>query len=419
MLVLNLKVRWRKTVSLVMILAVIQTGLIGGSIPVLAQSGETVSDAVYQNDTLPTGVAETVYDDEVQGPVLPPPETFLQQILLDQVTAPSGILTVSGQVYENSTGMPLSGVTVQLLLDGQATQFSTSTDSQGSYSLTGVGPGQYQLTFQHPGYAPENFGLEINGADIKQDCNLLRNSSFKGQVVDELGDPLEGVQVTIADQNIPDRDFQLSTNADGWFNLTDVPPGRYKLSVSQSVYHQQEMVWVDECPLELTMVLRGVEPFPSTVLEEVYVENPPTVNEQPGEGGEANSDLPNAEDGVNEPSGEGGEANSDLPSAEDGVNEPSGEGGEVNSDLPDTGDEVNEPPGEGGEANNNLPDIGDGDNEPPIESETVVNMIQPLPGRKNYPVKPFLKRPPEILPIREHDPLTELYQLLQKQAITA
>lgn len=397
MYVLNLQACWRKTVSLIMILAVIQAGLLGSGIPVLAQSGETVSDAVYQNGTLPTSVAETVYGDEEHGPILPPPETFLRQTILDLVTAPSGIFTVSGKVYENSTGMPLAGVTVQLLLDQHATQFSTSTDNQGCYSITGVGPGQYMLTFQHPGYAPENFGVDVSEADVKQDCNLFRNTSFKGRVLNELDAPLEGVQITIADQNIPNRDFQLSTNADGWFYLTDVPPGRYQVSVSQSVYHQQEIVWVDEYPQEMTMVLRGSTPIPSTVMEEVYREDAVGVNEPPGEGEEVNSDSLTAGDGVNEPPG-GGE--------------------EVNSDSPNTEDAVNEQPGEGGGTNNDSPNVGDGVNEQPGESEGVVTTtVSPLPGRNNKSFKHSLKSSPEFPALREHDPLTELDQLLKKQAI--
>ncbi|HWI54452.1 MAG TPA: carboxypeptidase regulatory-like domain-containing protein, partial [Desulfobacteria bacterium] len=256
----------RRTVSIVLILAVIQ--LLFNGVLVLAQSEITVSGSVYQGNASPPGVSQSVYDVEKPGQVNTPPLIFLEERISTRRSAPEGNFTVSGQVYENSTNMPLAGVEVGLLLDGHPTQFRTSTDEQGSYTLTGVGPERYLLTFTHPGYAPENFGINVSENDVRQDCNIFRNTSFTGQVVNEHGNIQAGVQVSLADQNMSERSIQLSTDVDGRFNLVDVPPGRYMLTVANTVYHKQKMIWVDEYPQDLTMVLREAGTVPVDVVND-------------------------------------------------------------------------------------------------------------------------------------------------------
>lgn len=363
MFFLKFNIQLRRTVSVVMITAVIQAGLLSSAVPVLAQLEETTSGAVYESNLSPPGVGDAVYNVPESKPDMPPPLNFLRDKLLDQLTAHVGTFTVSGQVIENSTGMPLPGVAVQMLIDGHLTQFKASTDDKGSYSLTGVGPGKYQLAFETPGYAPENFGVNISEADVRQDCGLFRNTSFKGQVVNKEGDSIEAVEVSLTDENLPDRGIRLLTNENGLFNIIDVPPGRYRLSVSQSVYHRQKTVWVDEYPQELTMVL------PVSVSEAVYRDilaldkndhKDPTVDE------EVYSDSSNVEEESNEQPIEG--------VAEQGRISPS-----------------------------NISPVG-------------FNIVSFSTGSKKEPWKPNLSWYPEFHALKGPAPLAELEQLLKQQA---
>lgn len=396
----KLHIGLRRAFSLVMILAVIQAGLLGSGSPLMAEPGNSVFSAVYQDSAPTPGVSDDVYAGGGQG--LPAPLIFLQDEQRDHRRGPTGDFTVTGCVYENSTGMPLTGVTVQLMRNGHPTQFSTSTDSQGSYTLSGVGSGLYELTFKHPGFTPEKFEINVSEDDVTQDCNLFRNTSFKGRIVNKLGESLSGAQVTLADQNLKDRNIVLSTNTDGWFYLVDVPPGRYQLTVTHSVYHKQKMVWVDEYPQELELVLAGSEPakssvpekFPAsdteddatTVPEAVYDENSVGDDRQPGD---VNDELPNGTDEFDNQSGEGGDVNNE-PNVEDGLNEPPIEDGQVNGNAP------------------NIEDV----NIPPIQSEKFPDQISL--NYMNKPLKISLDYSPEFLAFREHDPLIELDQLLKK-----
>lgn len=333
---LQIPLSLRRVVSLVMILAFTQVGLLGGSSSVLAQSGETVSDTVYQDEQVGTTVYGDVYGDE-ESPI-----TFLNDTVLSDVYAPWGKASVSGQVTENSTGTALADVKVRLLVDGHPTQFCTSTDSKGSYTITGVNQGPYKLTFQKTGYDPEEFGLEVKDANVKQDCSLFRNTSFKGHVVNEFEEPLEAAKVTLVDQNTPNRGIELSTNTNGQFYLVDVPPGRYKLSVSQSVYHKQKSVWIDEYPLELTFELRGGKPHLKSVSDDVYGETSnmgETNNGQASADKETSNDSSKVENGVNEeqpieePVKDPTDAQQDKSTSskmEHGVNEQPSENGKLN-----------------------------------------------------------------------------------------
>ncbi|GAW93594.1 carboxypeptidase regulatory-like domain-containing protein [Calderihabitans maritimus] len=253
----------------------------------VAQGGEegvtpqTVSRLVYgTSDGKPrASVSVSVYSPRKKEVILklPKPLVFLKARSNRKVMAPEGTLKISGNVTENSTGRPLSGVTVSLMWDGKATQFSTVTDAAGNYSLEGVGPGKYILLFEHPGYSPEEFGVELND-DLTQDCAMFRTTSLKAQVTNEWGEPLEGVTVTLVNQNVPDQRIRLSTALGGWFSLVEVPPGRYLLSVSQGKHRKKKMIWLDEHPQELRVMLSGVGPVSPSVPEAVYGENSSVEN---------------------------------------------------------------------------------------------------------------------------------------------
>lgn len=395
MFMLKIYIRGVRVVSVVMMLALILDGFLAGKSPLLAQPGETVSNSVYQNITQPPGTADSVYGGRDRGRV--EPKIFLNEDHREQQPAPVGDFTVAGNVYENSTGMPLTGVTVKLLRDGHPTQFTTSSDGQGGYIMTGVGSGDYSLTFQHPGFTPEQFEIEVNETVVRQDCNLFRNTSIKGRIVNKLGESLEGVQVTLADQNLTQRNVVLSTDTDGLFYLVDVPPGRYRLSVSESVYHEQKMIWVDEYPQELEMVLEGPESISTSVPENG--ESP--ANDEPPTQGEEDNGLG---DGTTEQSGEGQEGNGNIPDVGDGTTGQPGEEPDGNSNITDVGDGVKEPTDTGQDGNNNINVEHGGDKQPDEGGEVNTNSSNVGDGVA-----------PEFPALKELDPLFELDKLLKKQ----
>jgi len=60
------------------------------------------------------------------------------------------LTSVSGQVTDSSTGNPVAGATVTL-----STGATTTTDSSGNYSFTGLAPGAYSVTGTDPNYSTQ------------------------------------------------------------------------------------------------------------------------------------------------------------------------------------------------------------------------------------------------------------------------
>ena len=77
------------------------------------------------------------------------PESYAQRI------------TVSGQVRDNSTGLPLQFANVFV----NNTTINTVTDAQGKYSLSGISPGTYELVVSYVGYITLNRKIELQTAN--------------------------------------------------------------------------------------------------------------------------------------------------------------------------------------------------------------------------------------------------------------
>ncbi len=69
-------------------------------------------------------------------------------------------ITVSGQVRDSSTGLPLQFANVFV----NNTTINTVTDAQGKYSLSGISPGTYELVVSYVGYITLNRKIELQSA---------------------------------------------------------------------------------------------------------------------------------------------------------------------------------------------------------------------------------------------------------------
>lgn len=79
-----------------------------------------------------------------------PSHTPALAIVLAILAAPAAAQTVDGRVLDRSSDRPLSGATVELLLDN-AVLSSTSTDSLGLFRMTAEEPGTYRLNVRREG----------------------------------------------------------------------------------------------------------------------------------------------------------------------------------------------------------------------------------------------------------------------------
>ncbi len=132
---------------------------------------------------------------------------------------------ISGQVATNGTG--LSGVTVTLSGTSIGT---TTTDSNGNYSFTGLSNGSYTVTPSLTGYTfdPLSRDITITGPN-QTDVNFATSAYISGQVATN-GTGLSGVTVTLSGTSTGTS----TTDNNGNYSFTDLSNGSY--TVTPSLY---------------------------------------------------------------------------------------------------------------------------------------------------------------------------------------
>lgn len=160
---------------------------------------------------------------------------------------------ISGTVTDGITGAPAQGVYVSAL-DGSGAQFaSTTTDSSGHYTLSGLSPSaSYRVEFFPPTGSTLAAEFYSSGATVAAATpvavtlgqttpnineTLSEGASIAGVVTDAAtGYPIGNVNLTLFD----DSGQQVytynggSTEADGTYDLTNILPGSYKLEFSSA-----------------------------------------------------------------------------------------------------------------------------------------------------------------------------------------
>jgi protocatechuate 3,4-dioxygenase beta subunit len=150
--------------------------------------------------------------------------TFLAQVLLAQVPAkplstsdatkkPMGNCTVSGRVIGAADGVPLRSARVGLIQANERRHplvYATTTDNEGHFEIKQIETGRYEFYASHVGYLEQHYqakggdadegtvlsltsGQEINDAMFR----LVRAGVITGKVVDDTGEPMMNVSVSI------------------------------------------------------------------------------------------------------------------------------------------------------------------------------------------------------------------------------
>ena len=180
--------------------------------------------------------------------------------------------SISGNVSEDENGdgnadKPIQGVTIELFADTDAdgqpdgtSVLMTTTDSQGNYSFTNLMPGNYVVVQEQPNgldsvsdqddsndgdafdtdtTVDEQIAVSLESGESDTDNNFVESNlgSISGSVLeDSNGDGVgdSGLVTTVELYSDTDGDGQpdtlissVTTNPDGSFNFSDVPPGNY------------------------------------------------------------------------------------------------------------------------------------------------------------------------------------------------
>jgi hypothetical protein len=128
--------------------------------------------------------------------------------------------TISGTV-ENSSGTALSGVSVEVCVSNTTTCYTTTTSASGSYSITGLGAGSYEVDAQDPPLLPGHAGPQSVSSTGTQTMNLVLLTDT----------PLpSGVNVSGATGNPPLVHWQNATP----FSVTGCPNGTASFTIKQN-----------------------------------------------------------------------------------------------------------------------------------------------------------------------------------------
>jgi protocatechuate 3,4-dioxygenase beta subunit len=165
-----------------------------------------------------------------------------------EITAPAAnvVLTlprgghVTGHVVDSSSGAPITDFEIgtQRAMGFQFASTNTTHSDDGSFTLTDVMPGRVEITASAEGYVRGSAGIEVaEGQSIDNvEVRLDRGARVRGKVTSTDGQPLPGAMVSVVEQGMrrpggaADR---ATTDADGMYELSSVPPGDRNIAFSK------------------------------------------------------------------------------------------------------------------------------------------------------------------------------------------
>jgi hypothetical protein len=136
--------------------------------------------------------------------------------------------SASGNVFQVGTQIGLSGVAVE------AGGVSTTTDQSGAYQLQGVATGVHTLKASRPDFEAHEQSIDVQ-KDQTTDLDIFLTpsavaSSLSGVVREEKsGNPVPDVEVAVAG-------LHGFTDAEGRYQIPDVPPGSYEITAEKLGY---------------------------------------------------------------------------------------------------------------------------------------------------------------------------------------
>jgi hypothetical protein len=185
-------------------------------------------------------------------------------VALAQTTVPE----VRGIVRETGSQTGISGVEVGLDEFGPNEQnvitrklvVSTFTDANGAYSLKPGHTGEFMVSAKKTSYQTIDGRIAtLTDKAPTQTVNIgmIRPGTLTGRVIDSEGKPLAKFPITIESPDLSFGDDQV-TDAEGYFRSSNLPPGKYLVSIGPRRQARDELVEYTEA--EFKIIDQDVEP---------------------------------------------------------------------------------------------------------------------------------------------------------------
>jgi protocatechuate 3,4-dioxygenase beta subunit len=155
--------------------------------------------------------------------------------------------TIAGSVVRSGTNDPVAKARIVFKSedDNSAPPYVTITDAEGKFAIDGIRPGRYAMGVDRNGYLRKSYGednqgnvlmvLSLKPAQHMTELifRLQRCAVISGRILDEDGEPAEGVTVELLRQSNSHGKVdtysvrEQRTNDLGEYRLFDLRPGRY------------------------------------------------------------------------------------------------------------------------------------------------------------------------------------------------
>lgn len=163
----------------------------------------------------------------------------------------AGTSRIRGRVFIVGSTMPARRALIEVTSPDMRNVRTTTTDLEGRYEIANLPPGRYSVSASKDGFLGLSFGqtrpsmpsqaLQLGERQSMEGVDLFvfRGGAISGRIVDEFGDPLTSVLVTVLRVQFQQGKPRLiaagpraETNDLGEYRIFALPPGAYYVSAS-------------------------------------------------------------------------------------------------------------------------------------------------------------------------------------------
>ncbi|MHC8520973.1 MSCRAMM family protein [Rossellomorea sp. H39__3] len=203
---------------------------------ILLNSTTTDAGGVYTFDALAPGLYQ------VRASVSGYSTGIVSALVVSGLTATGNLLllqnpgTVTGQVRDAATLLPIQGATVQVINGQRVVSGTLSTDVTGVYTFASLRPGSYSLVFSAPGYGSVTNGAVVTSNAITVvDAPLTRIAgTLSGTVTGPGSLPIPGAVVTVYANNV--QIASVLTDLAGNYTVPGLSPGSYTVVIGANTF---------------------------------------------------------------------------------------------------------------------------------------------------------------------------------------
>lgn len=159
---------------------------------------------------------------------------FSPRLGTESQTGTTGTLT--GTVVAGSTSIPVAGAVITV--DGGT---AVSSDSQGAFSISGIGAGTHQVTIMSSGYASLSYSVIISGGGTTDMgmITLMSSAGTSSTITGVITDASTNKPIALADVSVVGTSLTTKTATDGSYSISGIGKLEFSVRTSASGYNSK------------------------------------------------------------------------------------------------------------------------------------------------------------------------------------